>query len=91
MYQNLGRRTPASEYGLKILASVQKVLVTLARTGIFQTGGVCYVAARASVAPAKLRFVSATAAGTLPMAMFPCYSKSETVHCMGTSYVGVDR
>ena len=84
-HRSLERRTLANVYGLEASASVQKVLVTPARTGILKTGGGRSVAGCAVVASATLRFASATAAGTLPMATVPPYSRPETVHRMGTS------
>ena len=84
-HRSLGRRTPASVYGLVASAADEKVLVTPARTGILETGGGCSVAAIAAVAPATLRFASATAAGTSPMATVPPYSNLASVQRMGTS------
>ena len=84
-HRSLRRRTPASVYGLEASASVQKVLVTPARTGIFKTGGGRSVAGCAAVAPVALRAPSATAAGTLPMAAVPPYSRPDSVQRMGTS------
>ena len=66
-HRSLGRRTPASVYGLEASTVDQKALVTPARTGMLATGGGCSVAANAAVAPVALRAPSATAAGTLPM------------------------
>ena len=66
-HRSLGRRTPASVYGLAALAADQRILVMPARTGILKTGGGRSVAANAAVAPVALRAPSATAAGTLPM------------------------
>ena len=51
----LDRRPPASIYGLAASVSDQKLLVTLARTGILETGGGGPVALIAAVAPAALR------------------------------------
>jgi len=84
-HRSLGRRTPASVYGLVTSAADEKVLVTPSRTGILETGDGCSVAAIAAVAPATLRFASATAAGTSPMATVPPYSNPESVQRMGTS------
>ena len=84
-HRSLGRRTPASVYGLEASAADQKVLGTPARTGIFETGDGCTVAAIAAVAPVALRAPSATAAGTSPMAMVPPYPRPESVQRMGTS------
>jgi hypothetical protein len=81
----LGRRTPASVYGLSASVSDQKVLVTPARRGILETGGGCSVATIAAVATAALRSASATAAGTPPMATVPPYSTPGSVQRMGTS------
>ena len=47
-------------------------------------GDGCSVAASAAVAPVALRAPFATAAGTLPMATVPPYSRSETLQRMGT-------
>jgi putative transposase len=84
-HRSLGRRTPAGVYGLDVPAMDPKVLAVPARTDMFETGGGRSVAARAAVAPATLRFASATAAETLPMAMVPPYSRPESVQRMGTS------
>ena len=84
-HRSLGRRTPAGVYGLAASLSDQKVLVTPARTDILETGDGRSVAACAAVAPATLRFASATAAGTLPMQTVPPYSRPESVQRMGTS------
>ena len=88
-HRSLGRRTPASVYGLEPSASVQKVLVQKVlvrptRRDRIETGGGCSVAGCAAVAPVALRAPSATAATTLPMAAVPPYSRSETVQRMGT-------
>ncbi len=84
-HRSLGRRTPAEVYGLALSTSDQKVLVTPARTGIFETGDGRSVAASAAVAPVALRASSATAAGTLLMQAVPPYSRPESVQRMGTS------
>ena len=84
-HRSLGRRTPASVYGLEASASIQKVLVTPARTGILETGGGCSVAANAAVAPVALRAPSATAAAMLPMTTVRPYSRPDSVQRMGTS------
>ena len=84
-HRSLGRRTPASVYGLDVSAADRKVLVRSARAGIVETGGGRPVAAIAAVAPVALRAPSATAAGTLPMATIPPYSNLESVQRMGTS------
>jgi len=83
-HRSLGRRTPASVYGLELPASVRTVLPTPAKTGIFETGGGRSIAAIAAVAPVALRAPSATAAGVLPMATVPPYSRQESVQRMGT-------
>jgi len=83
-HRSLGRRTPASVYGLEPSASVQKVLVRPTRRDRIETGSGCSVIANAAVAPVALRAPSATAATTLPMAAVPPYSRSETVQRMGT-------
>ena len=84
-HRSLGRRTPASVYGLAEPGSGGKHLVQPARRDRIETGGGCSLAARAAVAPVALRAPFATAAGTLPMATVPPYSRSETVQRMGTS------
>jgi len=89
-HRSLDRRTPASVYGLaepgtgeRLLG--ERLLVRPARRDRIETGGGRSVAARAAVAPVALRAPSATAAGTLPMAAVPPYSRLETVQRMGTS------
>jgi len=88
-HRSLGRRTPASVYGLQMPAGDRKVLARPARGSIIETpafaeasagrGGGCSAAAIAAVAPVALRAPSATAAGTLPVATVPPYSTPETV------------
>jgi len=84
-HRSLDRRTPAGVYGPEASATDRKALATPARTGIIETGDGRSIAARAAVAPVALRAPSATAAGTLPMATVPPYSRLETVQRMGTS------
>ncbi len=91
-HRSLGRRTPASVYGLEASAvnlptcqAVRKVLATPTRADIFETGDGRSVAAIAAVAPAALRFASATAAETSPMQTVPPYSRPDPVQRMGTS------
>jgi len=84
-HRSLGRRTPGNVYGLEVSAADKKILAGPPKTSIIKTGDGCSVAAHAAVAPASLRSASATAAGTLSMAMVPPYSKSDTVQRMGTS------
>jgi len=84
-HRSLDRRTPASVYGLETLPQQDHSVALPPRGGIIETGDGRSVAAIAAVAPATLRFVSATAAGTLPMATVPPYSRPETVQRMGTS------
>jgi len=84
-HRSLGRRTPASMYGLEITTSDRKALATPGLLGIIETGDGRSIAANAAVAPVALRAPSATAAGTLPVAMVPPYSRLETVQRMGTS------
>ena len=48
-HRSLGRRTPASVYGLAASSLVQESLVAPTRTGIFETGGGRSVAAMAAV------------------------------------------
>lgn len=94
-HSSLGRRTPGSVYGLEASTSEQKVLAGPARrdrietlspvnAGVGGDAGWSRVAS-AAVAPVALRAPSATAAGTLPMAAVPPYSRLETVQRMGTS------
>ena len=83
-HRSLDRRTPASVYGLTESGSGGKLLVRTARRDRIETGDGRSVAARAAVAPVALRAPSATAAGTLPMATVPPYSRLETVQRMGT-------
>ncbi len=100
-HRSLGRRTPASVYGLEASAADKKLLVTPAREGILETtaclsrvgsGDGCSVAANAAVAPVALRAPSAPAAETLPMQTcltgrqtVPPYSMPDSVQRMGTS------
>ncbi len=84
-HRSLGRRTPASVYGLEALGSSEQILVRATRSDRVETGGGRSVAAIAAVAPVALRAPSATAAGTLPMQTVPPYSRPETVQRMGTS------
>jgi putative transposase len=84
-HRSLGRRTPASVYGLEMSAGNRKVLARPARGSIIETGGGRSVAAIAAVAPVALRAPSATAAGTSPMQTVPPYSTRESVQRMGTS------
>ena len=92
---SLGRRTPASVYDLEVSAAAPNVLVPPTRRDRIKTPAITEVLAGkgdgrsvaeiAAVAPATLRFASATAAGTLPMQRVPPYSRPETVQRMGTS------
>jgi putative transposase len=84
-HRSLDRRTPASVYGLAEPGSGGKHLVQPARRDRIETGDGCSVAESAAVAPVALRAPFATAAGTLPMAAVPPYSRLETVQRMGTS------
>ena len=90
-HSSLGRRTPASVYGLPLSAAERrrlggrKLLATPPRTGIFKTGDGCSIATTAAVAAVALRAPSATAAATLPRLTVPPYSRPETVQRMGTS------
>jgi len=84
-HRSLDGRTPASVYGLEVSAMDQKVLATPARRDRIKTGDGRSIAARAAVAPVALWAPSATAAGTLPMATVPPYSRLETVQHTGTS------
>jgi putative transposase len=95
-HRSLGRRTPASVYGLEASATDRKVLAASGRLGIIETGDGRSIAACAAVAPVALpaspcglrrtsRAPYATAARTLPMATVPPYSRLETVQRMGTS------
>ena len=62
-HRSLGRRTPASVYGLEVSAADKKILAGPSRTSIIKTGVGCSVAAHAAVASASLRSAFATAAG----------------------------
>jgi len=84
-HRSLGRRTPASVYGLEALDSSEQILVQPARSDRIETGGGRSVAAIAAVAPVALRAPSATAAEALPMQTVPPYCRPETVQRMGTS------
>ena len=84
-HSSLGRRPPASVYGLEPSASDRKVLVASAQSDMIETGVGCSVAAIAAAAPVALRAPSAAAAGTLPMGTIPPYSGPDTVQRMGTS------
>jgi putative transposase len=85
-HRSLGRRTPASVYGLALSAMDQKALALATRRDrLIETGGGCSVAANAAVAPVALRAPSATAATVLPMATVPPYSRPDPVQRMGTS------
>ena len=94
-HRSLGRRTPASVYGLKASAMDRKVLVlptrrdriktpALADAGVVGDAGWSRIAIAAD-APATLRFASASAAETLPLQTVPPYSTPESVQRMGTS------
>ena len=91
-HSSLGRRTPASVYGLEApgtdlpaCQASQNVLVKSARRDIIKTGGGRSAATCAAVAPVAHGAPSATAAGTSPMQTVPPYSRPETVQRMGTS------
>jgi len=84
-HSSLGRRTPASVYGLERTARLERALALPAAEGIImETGGGRSVAGLAAVAAVALRAPSATAAGTLPMRAVPPYSSPESVQRMGT-------
>ncbi len=72
-HRSLGRKTPASVYGLVMSAADGRFLDRQAVGSIIETCGGSSVAASAAVAPVALRAPSATAAGMLPMAMVPPY------------------
>ncbi len=78
-HRSLGRRTPASVYGLPVSVLDRKVLVSPATEGIIETGVGCSVAAFAAAAPVALRAPFAPAAGRVPMVMVPPYSRPESV------------
>ena len=78
-HRSLGRRTPASVYGLPVSALDRKALVSPATEGIIETGVGCSVAAFAAAAPVALRAPFAPAAGMVPMAMVPPYCRPESV------------
>jgi len=84
-HRSLGRRTPASVYGLEASAAAKKILAGPSISRIIKTGCGRSAAARAAVAPASLRSACATAAGTLSMATIPPYSMPDHVQRMGTS------
>ena len=84
-HSSLGRRTPASVYGLEPSAADRKVLVAGPQSSIIETGVGCSGAAIAAAAPVALRAPSAAAAGTFPMGTIPPYLRRESVQCMGTS------
>jgi putative transposase len=84
-HSSLGRRTPASVYGLEPSISERKVLVASAQSDMIKTGVGGSVAAQAAAAPVALRAPSAAAAGTLPMETIPPYLRRDSVQRMGTS------
>jgi len=94
-HRSLGRRTPANVYGLEASAVDRKVIAAPMKNDMIETLDLSDVRAgsdagrsrvgRAAVAPATLRFASATAAGTLPMQTVPPYSRPDPVQRMGTS------
>jgi putative transposase len=93
-HRSLGRRTPASVYGLEAqgtsgacfgVGTSERLLVPSGGSDRIETGDGWSVAAHAAVAPVALRAPFATAATTLPMATFPPYSRPDTVQRMGTS------
>ena len=84
-HRSLGRRTPASVYGLETPGSSERIFVQPARSDRIETGVGWSVAANAAVAPVVLRAPSATAAEVLPTVTVPPYSRPETVQRMGTS------
>jgi len=94
-HRSLGRRTPASVYGLELSSAERKVLVLPSRRDRIEAPALADVGAGgdagrsrvaiAADAPVALRAPSASAAGTLPMQMIPPYSASESVQRMGTS------
>ena len=83
-HSSLGRRTPASVYGVAPSAWEQKLLARPAWIERIETGGGRSAAVSAAVAPVALRAPSATAAGTLPLRTVPPYSGPESVQRMGT-------
>jgi len=94
-HRSLGRRTPASVYGLEASAVDRKVLAYPTRLDRIETPALADAGAGddagwtrvviAADASATLRFASASAAGTLSMQTVPPYSSPETVQRMGTS------
>jgi hypothetical protein len=88
------RQKPVRVWGGAEPGAGEKLFVRPARRDRIETpafakasagrGDGCSVAASAAVAPVALRVPSATAAGTLPMATVPPYSRSETLQRMGT-------
>jgi len=90
-HRSLGRRTPASVYGLASVGEQKMVkeISTIAlppRGGIMETGDGCSIATNvAAVASVAVLAPVATAAGTLPIRAIPPYSTLESVQRMGTS------
>ena len=97
-HRSLGRRTPASVYGLAAVGEQKSakeisMIALPPRGGIIETGDGCSIATNiAAVAPVALRAPSATAAGTLPIQPCPTgrqtvppYLTQESVQRMGTS------
>jgi len=84
-HSSLGRRTPASVYGLEVLQEKNPRIALPPMGGKNKTGDGRSIAANAAVAPVALRAPSATAAVTLPMQTVPPYSTPESVQRMGTS------
>jgi len=84
-HSSLGRRTPASVYGLEPSMPERKILVATATSDMIKTGVGCSVAAIAAAAPVALRAPSAAAAGPFPMGTIPPYLRRNSVQRMGTS------
>ncbi len=83
-HRSLGRRTPASVYGLEPPGRLDRALALPGGEGMIETGDGRSVAGLAAVAPVALRAPSATAAGTSPTRTVPPYSEPESVQRMGT-------
>jgi hypothetical protein len=84
-HSSLGRRTPASVYGLAVSAREAKLLVEPPRFDRIETGGGWSAAAPVAAAPVALRAPSAAATATLAAETIPPYLPTESVQRMGTS------
>jgi hypothetical protein len=84
-HSSLGRRTPASVYGLEVSPADRKVLVKPTIGGMIETGVGCSIAAIAAAAPVALRAPAAAAAGPFATGTIPPYLRRDSVQHMGTS------